>query len=492
MSDVFISYAHRDNRTPRYEPRGWVECFYLQLKDRLDAIRGADTSVFHDESEGRITGSSILTDTIRDALTDCGVFIAVLSPAYFASDWCRRELEYFREAAAANGGLRVGNKTRVIKVVKLPSDADARTGSAAPAEMSDAVGFTFWRADERGRPAEFNPPYGNDLGVDFSRTINDLAYDIAELLKKRAATPVEIVRPVPATGISIYLAETTWDVKEKRDDLRREFEQYGYTVLPAADLPHGPDYSQRVASDIAQARLSVHLIGQSYGIRPEQSESSVVELQYAAAGAEHARRPAFRRIVWLPPGLAVAEERQRTFVAELQNDAELVVAPLEDLKRVVHTALVPPASKPGDADAGAGAKSVYLIVDPPDSAAAQPVDDWLFKQGFDVRRSSFSADKTESRRLHTMHLKNSDGVLIYHGTTLESWLFSKLNELEKVYGQGRSRKQPLPRAVILADPKRPDKDTFRMHRVMTVPGFGGFSPAELQDFVETLNARDAD
>ena len=40
MPDVFISYAHRDNRTPRYEPRGWVECFYLQLKDRLDAIRG--------------------------------------------------------------------------------------------------------------------------------------------------------------------------------------------------------------------------------------------------------------------------------------------------------------------------------------------------------------------------------------------------------------------------------------------------------------------
>jgi hypothetical protein len=492
MPDVFISYAHRDNRTPRYEPRGWVECFYLQLKDRLDAIRGADTSVFRDESEGRITGSSILTDTIRDALAECGVFIAVLSPAYFASEWCRRELTYFREAATAHGGLRIGNKSRIIKVVKLPYDAEASAGVAALQEMSDATGFTFWRADERGRPAEFNAPYGNDLGVDFSRAINDLAYDIAELLKKRATIPVEIVRPVPATGISLYLAETTSDVREKRDDLRREFEQFGYTVLPAADLPHGPDYSQRVATDIAQARLSVHLIGQSYGVRPEQSESSVVELQYDAAGTEHARRPAFRRIVWLPPGLAVAEERQRTFVAELHNDAELVVAPLEDLKRVIHSALAPPAGKTLDADTGAGTKSIYLIVDPPDSAAAQPVDDWLFKQGFDVRRSSFSSDKTESRRVHTMHLKSSDGVLIYHGTTLESWLFSKLNELEKVYGQGRSRKRPLPRAVILADPKRPDKDMFRMHRVMTVPGFGGFSPAELQDFVEALKVQDAD
>jgi TIR domain len=492
MPDVFISYAHRDNRTPRYEPRGWVECFYLQLKDRLDAIRGADTSVFRDESEGRITGSSILTDTIRDALAECGVFIAVLSPAYFASDWCRRELDYFREAATAHGGLRVGNKSRIIKVVKLPSDTDAGSGVAPPPEMADATGFTFWRADERGRPAEFNAPYGNDLGVDFSRAINDLAYDIAELLKKRAAAPVEIVRPVPATGISLYLAETTWDVKEKRDDLRREFEQFGYTVLPAADLGYGPDYGQRVAADIAQARLSVHLIGQSYGVRPEQSENSVVELQYDAAGEEQARRPAFRRIVWLPPGLVVAEERQRTFVAELQNDPELIVAPLEDLKRVIHTALALPAEKPADGPAGAGTKSVYLIVDAPDGAAAQPVDDWLFKQGFDVRRSSSSADKTESRRLHTMHLKNSDGVLIYHGTTLESWLFSKLNELEKVYGQGRSRKRPMPRAVILADPKRPDKDLFRMHRIMTVPGFGGFSPTELQDFVEALKTPDAE
>jgi hypothetical protein len=190
--------------------------------------------------------------------------------------------------------------------------------------------------------------------------------------------------------------------------------------------------------------------------------------------------------VWLPPNLAVAEERQRAFVAELQNDEELVVAPLDDLKRIVHAALVPQPEPAASGASGTGTKSVYLIVDPPDTAAAQVVDDWLFQQGFDVRRSSSSADKTESRRVHTLHLKSSDGVLIFHGTTLESWLFTKLKELEKVYGQGRSRKRPLPRAVILADPKRPDKINFRMHEVITVPGFGGFSPAELRDFVERL------
>jgi hypothetical protein len=243
-----------------------------------------------------------------------------------------------------------------------------------------------------------------------------------------------------------------------------------------------------VEAELAQARLSVHLIGESYGVRPERSEHSIVELQYLAAGEERARRPDFRRIVWLPPGLTAAEERQRAFVAELQNDDELVVAPLDDLKRIVHAALLPrPEPEPAaNGASSSGTKSVYLIVDPPDLAAAQAVDDWLFQQGFDVRRSSASTDKTESRRVHTLHLKSSDGVLIFHGTTLESWLFTKLKELEKVYGQGRSRKRPLPRAVILADPKRPDKINFRMHEVITVPGFGGFSPAELRAFVERL------
>jgi hypothetical protein len=494
MPDVFISYAHRDNRTPRYEPRGWVECFYSQLKDRLDAIRGADTSVFHDESEGRISGSSILTDTIRDALRDCTVLVAIMSPAYFASEWCKRELQYFQEAAAADGGLRVGNKSRLIKAIKLP--ADAAGGQSQPEELSDVTGFTFYQLDKRGRPAEFNPPYGSDLGVDFSRTINDLAYDIAELLKQRAQRPVEIVRPVAPTGIALYIAETTWDVKEKREDLRREFAQYGHTVLPAADLPHGPDYRQRVAAELGGARLSVHLIGDSYGVRPERSENSVVELQYLAAGQEHARRPEFRRIVWLPPGLTVAEERQQTFVDGLQNDPELVVAPLEDLKRLIHAALAPPPPEPpsprppGATDAAA-LKSVYLIFDPPDRAAAQAVDDYLFHKGFDVLRPSSSSDKTESRRVNTLHLKNSDGVLIYHGTTPELWLETKLNDLDKVFGQGRSQKRPMPRAVLLADPKRPDKETFRRQRVMTLPGFGGFSPPELERFIELLMAPDA-
>ena len=387
------------------------------------------------------------------------------------------------EAAAASGGLRVGNRSRIIKVHKLPVDSGTQLDH--PTEMLDAKGFTFYGAGQ-GRPIEFDPPYGSGLGAAFSRTINDLAYDIADVLKFRSPAAVDVVRPVAPTGTTIYLAETTTDVSEQRESLRRELEQFGHTVIPAQSLQHGPQYAARVATELAGARISVHLIGENYGVRPERSDASVVELQYRAAIQERERRPEFRRMMWMPPDAPASEERQRDFVSELENDPEFVVGTLESFKRLVHQALLPPAVPAPATNSGDGAKSVFLIFDPPDGEAAKEVDDWLFTQGFEVRRPSSSIDKAESRRVNTRHLRTSNGVVIYHGNTTESWLFSKLSDLEKVYGQGRTRQRKLSSAVILADPQTPDKLSFRSHRIIAVPGFGGFSPAELRVFVDQL------
>ena len=40
------------------------------------------------------------------------------------SDWCKRELNYFYKAADQNGGVAIGNKSRIFKIVKTPVDKD--------------------------------------------------------------------------------------------------------------------------------------------------------------------------------------------------------------------------------------------------------------------------------------------------------------------------------------------------------------------------------
>lgn len=485
MPDVFISYAHRDNQSPRYGSRGWVECFYDALLARLNGIRGRDTSVWRDQSEGRITGNSLLTQTIKKDLKESGVLLAIVSPAYLASQWCADELKYFCEAAAKSSGLHVDNHSRIIKVGKLPIPKNAFvTGIEA---IDDAIGYPFFGRGTDGNPLEFDPPHGTEGGAEFWRALNAVAFSIDAVLQKLEGQPHP---PAESSGSVVYVAETSWDMREQRERVRGELEQFGHAVLPASEIPHGPDYADRVKVDLAAAKLSIHLIGDSYGAIPERSNVSIVETQYRLAGEEAQKRPELVRLAWMPPGLVPAEERQIAFLEELKNDSRLTIGSIEDFKTLVQEELKPKES--GDLSPGEGPiRSVYLIFDPPDREAAKPVDDWLHHHGFEVLKPLSSVKKSaEWRSIHRHHLKTSAGVLIYHGQTSEEWLQSKLIDLEKVFGYGRSRKQEPARGVMLADPATTDKQEFRSLKVRVLKGFGGFSPAVLDEFLKDLQARE--
>ncbi len=488
MHDVFISYAHEDNEYPRYGPRGWVERFYEALKARLGGIRSEEeASVFLDQGPSGITGSSMLTPTIKETLSGCGVLVIIVSPAYLASKWCADELKFFRDSAAKTGGLRAGTKTRVLKVLKLPVAPNAfRTGVA---ELDDAVGYPFCQYRADGKPIELDPPHGDYMGTEFGCAINALAYDIDAILQALPGRRQAGSRGPADSGIPVYLAETSSDMSEYRERIRQELEQFGCTISPSVQRLPGPDYAEQVKADLAGARLSVHLIGDSYGLIPERSTESIVQMQYQLAGEEHVRRPEFLRMVWMPPGLHLDEERQAKFVAALQDDPQLVVTPLEEFKTIVHNQLKP--KKPAVAKRDEGApKSVYLIFDMPDQDAAKSVDDWLFEHGFEVLKRGPETQGRSQLAMHKEFLKASDGVLIYYGETTDDWLQMNLIEFRKVFATGRKRTPPC--GVVLADPKRPDKEGFRSHFVRyVIPGFGDFSPDRLEEFVAGLESPQA-
>ena len=44
----------------------------------------------------------------------------MVTPRYVESEWCIREVNEFCKAAEKNGGLIVDNKSRALKVIKLP------------------------------------------------------------------------------------------------------------------------------------------------------------------------------------------------------------------------------------------------------------------------------------------------------------------------------------------------------------------------------------
>jgi hypothetical protein len=492
--EVFLSYAHADDEGVQYGPRGWVQWFYDAIIPSLRVARGRETRIWLDKT-GRINGASVLTPTIKAGLEKSALLITIVSPSYAASRWCEDELKFFRESCAGRGGLSVvtpdGTLARVFMINKRPLEMfpEPRSIPAKPPslaqipELADATGYNFYRIVS-GKPLEFEPPTAPAVGGAFCEAINNLACDIVRVLDG-GKEPLS----VPPTGIVVYLAETSSDVAGQREKLRGALRQLGHTMLPQGELKQGSGYADLVRADLSRARISIHVVGATYDVS-EQSDRSIVEIQYELAGAEAKRRHEFSRLTWIPPEVDAAntDDRQKAFIQSLEaNDPRLVTAPtsLEDFKTLIKDEL---AKKPEEPPRPSGdAKKVYLIFDAPDRDAADPVSHWLLKQHFTILTPLSKGTAGEIREIHRRNLKYADGVLICYGVVSEFFVKKNLGDLEWIYGAGRSKKRPiLARGVYLADPDEACKHDIMDPTVRVIPGFGPFTPEVLRAFMEDL------
>lgn len=500
-SDLFVSYAHIDDQALTEGQQGWISMFHRALEIRLGQILGKQPRIWRDP---KLQGNDYFADRLVEKLPRSAALVSVVSPRYVRSDWCRREVEEFCKASQETGGLRVADKARVFKVVKTPVPLDQH-----PAELQPLLGYDFFTVEpDTGRPRELNHLAEPEAQRKYWARLDDLAHDISELLAlletDREARPAQGGSNTGSnTGGAkgfLYLAETSFDLKEKRDVLRRELQGSGYAVLPDRPLPlFGPECEAMVREQLARCRMSIHLVGQNYGIVPEGSTTSVVALQNELAVERGVRDDAgFSRLIWLPPGLAPTDERQQRFLEHLHTDprvqrgADLLETPLEDFKTALQQRLEPPpepASRGVAATSDDGPPRVYLICDQRDLAATLPLEDYLFGQGLEVILPGFDGDEAQVRRDHEESLALCDAALVYYGAGSELWLRQKIRELQKAAAYGRTG--PITnRAIYVGPPEGVQKKRFRTHEALVLqPPSDAFAPAALQAFLNQLKPK---
>src|SRR6476620_10126860 len=352
--DAFISYAHLDNLELVEGRKGWVANFHRALEVRVAQLRGKAPHIWRDP---KLSGNDLFAETLLDRLKRVAVLVSVVTPRYHKSEWTLREFTEFIKAAEAQGGLKVRDKARVFKVLKQPVPLDK-----TPPELRAILGYDFFSTDpDTGKVRELDEVFGPEAQRDFWLRLDDLAHDLVALLEALeedvqlapfvpdamqqatsahqqvpASAPAASAPQVPSDGRSskpdvataastpagngnkangsaaasataprsssqkatVYLAETTSDVREQRESLRRDLQQQGYRVVPERPIPHEDVDALAVIRDaLAQARLSVHLFGRNYGLVPEGATHSITEAQYelATARADEGR---FSRLLW--------------------------------------------------------------------------------------------------------------------------------------------------------------------------------------------------
>ena len=353
-------------------------------------------------------------------------------------------------------------------------------------------GFEFFELDaETGRVREFDETFGPVLKQRFFERVYDLAYDSCQVLSLLKQVHEASLKTPDPHRRWIYLATTTSDVADERDRIKRELLERGHVVLPDAPLPMlARDVETTVRNCLTKCTIAVHLLGQRYGVTPEDSSESIPALQVRLT-AEPSCQPDLQRLIWMPGGES-ADERQRAFVRRVQEDpvihhrAEVIEGNLNLLKKDLIRRLAPPEEKPKaapSAKSARGAPKLYLICDPKDEAAVEPLEDYLFDQGLEVMLPAFDGNDADAAALHQDSLLTCDAVLVYYGSAPKAWGDIKLRELLKATGYGR----PAPIAVQAGDIAPPHgrrKERVQSHQAGAIRQPGEFQPcAELDTFV---------
>lgn len=480
QNDLFISYAHIDNQFFSEKTKGWIDLLHERLEIRLAQLLGTPPNIWRDK---KLRGYDQFEETLVIELSRTAIFVSIVSPRYVASDSCRDEVEFI---AGETKRRDLGDKRCVFKIVKTYVPLTDH-----PLCLRDLLGYEFYERNEAsGRVYEFDAEISAQGEKDkrYWNKFEDLAWDIHELVK---LFDTQDQTPFKSSGATIYLAETTSDLAEQRDKVRRELTQYGHTVLPNKALPLEASAFQTAVRDyLRSSQLSVHLIGEHYGLIPEkETERSIVRLQQELA-VERGDDAHFSRLIWMPPGLEPKDDRQKRFVVDLQtsfsshNGSELLQVKLEDLKTIIQSKLAP-KPKPTVVEPKTGTVRVYLICDPTDVEAADPLRNFLLDQGYETTLPLLDGSDAEVFEDHKENLLLCDAVLIFQGQASEAWLRMKLRELRKLPGYGRTAPL-LDTAVYIGGPNSPAKERFRILEARTIKNYGDFDPASLEPFIAAI------
>ncbi len=492
-SDVVITYAGLDDHPVISGHQGWVTQLHENLQVRVAQLSGKEVAVVKlpdvpasDENESAVLKEVPKAKTV----------VSVLSPPFAQSDRCQRVVETFWREARKSGRSEVDRHSRLLNVVKTPVEE----GDLPPAIRAVYTGLAPYEFFERdpvtGRLREFDKSFGDAALQRFHERVYDVAYDVSQVLKHLGPghdrDPGGERTDNPKT---IFLAATTSDLEAQRDHLRRELTELGHDVVPKHPLPLvANELIAVVRQCLERADIAIHLVGEHFGFVPEAAELSVVALQNQVA-AEFCWQSPLRRLIWVPRDLQPSDQRQASFLRQLESEpesvtgAELIADTLENLKVLLLSRWEKECTEKTRATKPVAAgeiRRLYLICDQKDEEAVESLEDFFYDQGIEVSLPAFEADEADTQQIHIQNLTDCDSVLIYYGSASVHWVDFKIRDLQKAIGYRGGRPIAVA-AVYLAPPFDRRKERFKTMLAEVIRQSGeSFDAALLAEFAASI------
>ncbi len=160
LHDVFFSYPHADaDRVGNSEIKEWSQCFANDIRSYLLRYpKFANISFYLDES-GRpgehLTETQGITGSLWESASKSALLLAMMSPWYLNSEWCKKEREWWQEGTAPNTTQLLGEFGRVFVTKIMETNPEDWPDAFKDRAGVPLKGFLLY--DESLPPFEQNP-----------------------------------------------------------------------------------------------------------------------------------------------------------------------------------------------------------------------------------------------------------------------------------------------------------------------------------------------
>ena len=356
--DIHISFRYNDNK---YD--GWVSEFVEKLNQELGATLKDKLSIFFDKSpeEKReyIQDGGAVANKINSL-----IFIPIISQTYcdVNSPVWKNEFRIFQEEIINNrlgSNIRLSNGNTASRVIPVKiHDIDMEDVRLLESELpgglrsidfiyrEEGVNRPLLAADDEKHASPLRPMYRNQINK-LANAIKEIISGIKQDQKGSQAelhtyqpTARQIVPNVIATSLSsaikvqiidrqrpsIYLAWTSGDLKEKREEMAIILQKAGFNVVPSVDCPADDEtFKQKTAEEIQKCVCSLHMLSGEFGRRFESDEETSFP-QYQFLEAKNKIESAgsdFNVFVWLSPDSSNSikpKPAQQEFIKNIRNN----------------------------------------------------------------------------------------------------------------------------------------------------------------------------
>ena len=357
--DIFISYRQNDNK---YD--GWITEFVEKLKQELNATIKDKLSIFFDDNPNDgLLDTHHVDDSILSKIKSI-IFIPIISQTYCdTSSFAWQQVFIpFRDASnndslQRNIRLPNGNYASRILPVKI-HDIDLEDVRLLEKELSGGLRSVDFIYRDAGVNRPLRPVDDTLAGagstVLYRNQINKVANAIKEIvngikLANSSDTPTSEVEnvnitPPPETSarvstslpdalkvtavsqdkVSIYLAWTSFDLKEKREEMALILQKAGFNVLPSIDCPSDDEsFKAKVADELEKCSCSLHILSDEFGRRFEVDD----EVSYPKYQFEEGRKlsqqadKSFNSFIWFTPDeQKTIKSAQEEFIRHVRNN----------------------------------------------------------------------------------------------------------------------------------------------------------------------------